>query len=455
MTIQSPGVGSGLDVNSIVSQLMDLERQPINRLETKQSLVRLQVSAYGTLSSKISEFQTAMGKLSDPAEFKIFSAVSNDESLFTAEAGTSASAGSYSVEVTQLAQRDKVATKAYTDSNTAVGQGTLTLYSGTASFDVVIDGTNDTVAGIRDAINNASDNTGVTASIVTDNSGAHLVLSTDDTGTANALKVTVADSSDGSNTDDAGLSSLAYEAGVVEHRAAISTALDSIVKIDGFTVTNSSNTITGAVSGLTINAKALGSSTIDVSRDDEKITESVQSFADSYNSLRAEIKKQRSGQLEADSTLLTLERQLSGILNSGNSITGSSFSYLVQAGLSTDDTGTMSVDSSKLTEVMNSDFNSVVNLFSADNEGIAFRLESLADSFLGSKGLIQARKDGLNDQMDRIDDQILRMEDRLVSVERRIRAQFSSLDTLVSSLSNTGNFLTQQLASMPAANRSA
>jgi len=454
MAIQAPGVGSGLDVNSIVSQLMAIERQPIDRLDTKQSLITAQISAYGRFSGKLSDFQDAMEKLSSASEFQIFSGVSNDESTFTAEVDSDASAGSYSVAVTALAERDKVASNAFTDTASTVGEGTLTIFAGSDSFDVVIDGTNNTVAGIRNAINNATDNTGVTASIVTDDDGAHIVLSSDDTGTENALKVTVADLSDGSNIDDSGLSSLAYEAGVVVHRAAISTAADAVVNIDGFTVTSSSNTITGAVSGLTINAKSVGSSTLDVTRDDAAITESVQSFSDAYNALRTEIKSQRSGQLEADSTLLTLERQLSSILNSGSTITGSSFSYVSQIGLSTDDTGTMSINSSKLTEVMSSDFSSFVNLFSASGEGIAVKLEAMADQFLESGGLIDARKTGLDDQLDRIEDQKFRIEDRLISVERRIRSQFSALDMLVSNLTSTGNFLSQQLAAMPAANQS-
>jgi flagellar hook-associated protein 2 len=456
MAIQAPGVGSGLDVNSIVTQLMDLERQPITRLENKQTTVNLQISAYGRLTSKISEFESAMSNLSSSSAFSVYSGSSSDESVLTVGVDSNAQAGSYDINVTAVAERDKVATNAFTDSSTVVGEGVLTIFTGTESFDVSISAAegNNTVSGIRDAINSASDNTGVTASIINDDDGAHLVLSSDDTGLANALKVTVSDTGDGIHNDDAGLSSLAYEAGVVVHRPAITTAADAKVEIDGFEVTSSSNSITGAVSGLTINAKTLGSSTVNIIRDDEKITESVQAFADAYNSLREEIKSQRAGQLEADSTLLTLERQITSVLNSGSAIAGSNFTYLIEAGLTVNDTGTMSVDSSKLSAAMESDFTSFVNLFSAEGEGIANRLETLADGFLGSDGLIQARKDGLNDQLDRIDDQILRIEDRLISVERRIRAQFSALDTLVSTLNSTGNFLSQQLAAMPAANRS-
>jgi flagellar hook-associated protein 2 len=447
-TIQAPGVGSGLDVNSIITQLMAIERQPIDRLTAKQNIVNAQISAYGQLKSKVSSFQSAMEGLSSLSSFQIFNSQSGDEDVFTATAASAASAGTYAIEVTKLAERDKIATQAYTDSNTLVGEGTLTLFSGTDSFDVVIDSSNNTVAGIRDAINAASDNTGVTATIVTDDNGAQLVISSDDTGTANALKITVSDASDASNIDDAGLSALAYEAGVTVHRPEISQKLDAIVKVDGFTVTSASNTITGALEGISITAKAIGSSTLSVTRDDNKIAESVQTFVDAYNALRKEINTQREGQLEADSTLLNMERQLEDIFNSGTAITGSNFSYLVEIGVSKDKFGTMSVDSEDLTAALVSDFTSVSNLFAAEDEGFAFRLDALADAWLATDGLIDAREDGLKAQSDRYDDQKLRIEDRLISVERRIRAQFTALDTLVSNLNATGNFLTQQLANL-------
>lgn len=158
--------------------------------------------------------------------------------------------------------------------------------------------------------------------------------------------------------------------------------------------------------------------------------------------------------MEADSTLLTIERQLSGILNSGNAVTGSNFSYLSQVGLTTNDLGKMEIDSTSLNNALDADFDSFVNLFSATGEGIANRLNDLATSFLKSDGgLITAREEGLTSQLRGIADQTDRLEGRMISVERRIRAQFSALDTLVSNLSSTGNFLTQQLAAMPAANR--
>lgn len=454
MSIQATGIGSGLDVESIVTQLMAIERQPIDRLSSKKTLVDAQVSAYGSLKSKISTFQTAMAGLSSASKFQVFTGQSNDESLFTATADSNASVGSYNVNVVELAQRDKIASKAYTDKGSVIGEGTLSFSVGTESFNVVVDSTNNTVAKLRDSINNAPDNTGVTASIVTDDAGAHLVLTSNDTGLDNALTVSAVDS-DGVNTDDSGLSSLAYDTGAgVVHRAAITSALDAVVEIDGFTVTSASNVISGALEGVSITAKAKGASTIDVNRDDAAITAAVQSFADSYNALRTELTNQRKkgGTLEADSTVLAIESQLSGILNSGNAITGSQFSYLSQIGLTTDDLGKMNLNTDNLNNVLNSDFSSVANLFAAPNEGIASRLNSLATDFLKTDGLIKSREDGFSTQLKSIEDQTISLENRMISIERRLRAQFSALDTLVSNLSSTGDFLTQQLAAMPAAN---
>lgn len=447
-TIQAPGIGSGLDVNDIVTKLMEIERQPIESLTTKKSFINAQISAYGSLKSKVADFQTAMDNLSSPEKFQVYQGSSGDESVFTTSVTSNAVAGNYNIEVVSLAERDKIATKGYTDSNTAVGEGTLNISIGSESFELTIDSSNNTLAGIRDAINNSADNTGVSATIVTGDDGARLVLSSEETGIDNALRINVTDS-DGNNTDETGLSALAYNPeGGVEFRAAISTAQNAQIRVDGFNVTSNTNTITGAIDGVTINAASMGSSTLNVTRDDEQILESVEAFATAFNALRSEINKQRDGQLEADSTLLTLERQIFDVLNAGSSIEGSSFSYLIEAGVSIDKNGVMAVDSDRITDIMNTDFDSFTSLFASENGGFAAKLSTLADGWLNDNGLIDSREDGLKTQVEGIDDQILRLEDRMISVEERIRAQFTALDTLVSSLNNTSNFLTQQLASL-------
>jgi len=451
-SITSAGIGSGLDVESIISQLVALERQPINRLQNKQSQVNAQISAYGSLKSKISEFQSAMAGLGSASSFQVFQGQSSDEDIFTASVDSNALAGSYAVDVQALAERDKIAFGPYADSSSTVGSGTLNLSVGSESFSLTV-GAGDTLADVRNAINESSDNTGVTATIVNSDDGARLVLSSNETGTDNALEVTVTGDGDGNDSDNAGLSALTYVSGGTNYATSISTANDAVVEIDGFTVTSSSNTISDAVDGISFTAKSLGAANLEVTRDDEAILEAVNQFADAFNALRDEIDSQRSGQLEADSTLLSIEQSIFNVLNAGSDISGSDFKYLIEAGVSINEEGVMEVDSAAVSETLSSDFNSFVNLFSAEGEGYAARLESLADGWLANDGLIDAREEGLNTQLDRLEDDELRMEARLEIVEQRIRAQYTALDTLVSELNNSGNFLLQQLATMPAANQ--
>ncbi|GLQ01076.1 flagellar hook-associated protein 2 [Methylophaga thalassica] len=447
-TISSLGVGTGLDLESIVTGLMDIERQPLDRLESKQSTINAQISAYGSFKSKLSTFQSAMESLSSASSFKVFQANSQDEDLFTATATSTAATGSYNIDVTQIATRDKLASSAFTDYNTTVGEGTLTISVGSESFDVTIDSSNSSLAQIRTAINNASENTGVTASIITDDSGARLVLTSNETGTDNAISVSVSGDSDGNDSDASGLSAFVYSSGGTQNLSSISSAKDAIVSIDGFTVTSSSNSIANAIDGVTLNVKDVGSSTLDITRDDDAILESVNEFASAYNALMTEIKSQRNGQLEADSTLLTIESQVRDVFNSGASITGSSFSYLIQAGISINKEGVMTVDEDKVNEVLSSDFTSFANLFSAEGEGFANRLESLADSWLQTDGLIDSKEEGLNARLTSLDRQKEQMEARLEMTETRLRAQYSAMDTLVSNLQSQGDYLISQLSSM-------
>jgi flagellar hook-associated protein 2 len=447
-SITAAGVGSGLEVEKIVSQLVALERRPLDNLETKSKQINAQISAYGSLKSKVADFETAMSALNSADKFKLFSTTSSTETVLTATASSSAAKGTFDIEVTALAARDKYRTSAFTDANTVVGEGTLTIGVGANSFSVTIDSSNRTLSGIRDAINSASDNTGVTASIVTDANGASLTFSSDETGVANALSISVTGDTDGNNADALGLSSL-----VTANLTRLVTAADAQIQIDGvngFTVNSTTNTISGAIEGVDISVKSLGTSTITVGRDDEAIEKAVNKFIESYNVLRDEITTQRAGQLAGDSTLLSIERQLQDIFNDGSSITGSNYSYLSEIGITTNDKNQFQLDATELKSALDNDFSSFVNLFAADNEGFATRLASLASSLQQSDGLIDAREDGLREQLDRNQEAQDRFSVRLESIEARIRAQFTALDTLVSQLNNTGSFLTQQLANISA-----
>ena len=284
MALSSPGIGSNLDVNGIVSQLMSIERQPLTALAKQEASYQAQLSAYGNLKGALSFFQSSVRALSDLSKFQAVTANVSDSTVFTASAGSSAVPGSYSVTATQLAQSQKIVSTGFVNVSDIVGTGTLTFQFGTtsgATFTansnkpskaVTIDAAHSSLAGVRDAINAA--NIGVSATIVNDGSAApnKLVLTSTDSGAANSLKITVADLTDASNVDNAGLSQLAYDpAGTLGNGKNLSqtvAAQDALLTVDGITgISKASNSITDVIQGVTLNLVKAGTSTLTVARD--------------------------------------------------------------------------------------------------------------------------------------------------------------------------------------------
>jgi flagellar hook-associated protein 2 len=438
-SILAPGVGSGLDVNGIIDQLMNLERLPLDRLQNQESQVNAQISAYGQLRSAVSDFETAMDDLGSLTKFQVFSGSSSNADAFTASADETANVGSFNINVTQLAQRHKLASTTFTNKDTVVGSGTLDISVGTGSFSLTIDSSNNTLAGIRDAINQASDNPGVAATILNESGGSRLILTSNDSGASNAVEVVV--------SGDAGLSQLHYEAAGTQNLTQVAAAQDAQLTVDTFSVTSSSNTISDAIQGVTLNLKTTGSGTVDFSRDDDAIAESVDAFATAFNNLRNTIDSLYDGQLAGDSTLLTMESLMLGIVNSGASITGGSYTHMTEVGLSIGKDGRMSLDKSALSKAMDSDFSGVSRLFADSDQGFAKRLGDLAHDLLTADGMVDAREDGLAARIDTLQDRQNQLEYRLDLTERRYRAQFAALDSLMGQLQTTSSFLSQQFSS--------
>ena len=449
-TISAPGVGSGLDIQGLIQQLMEVEREPLRQLEKQQQDYEAQLSAYGRLKSALSSFQSAMADLSSVADFRKYTTVSSDESVLTASASSAAAVGSYDIVVNTLAERHKLSSGAYADSDTtAVGTGTLTIDVGGNAFSVTIDASNNTLEGIAAAVNDAADNTGVMATVINDGTSAYLVFTASETGTANALTVTVTGDGDGNDTDNAGLSALTFVSGGTQNMTQIQAPVDASLTIDStFNVTSGSNTVTGVISGVTLELEALGSATLDVQRDTEGVTESVQAFVDAYNALRNTLNDLGDDELEGDSTLRSIAGRLRGVLNTPPTGLSTSLTALSEVGITTERDGTLSLDTATLNDALASDFNGVAQLFANDPQGYAFRFEALADELLDVEGVIKAREDGLNERIDLTEERITRMEYRLDKIEQRYLAQFTALDTLLAQLQATGNFLSQQLGAL-------
>lgn len=443
-TITTGGIATGLDVNSIVSQLMALERKPLAALEAKQKSVGAQISAFGTLKGALSTFSSAMAALRDVGRFQPYAGSSSNESTVGVSLGAGAGPGTFAVNVTQLASSHKLASGAYA-AGAVVGTGTLDFTIGTETFSVTIGATNDTLAGIRDAINGANGNSKVSASIINGADGARLILTSRESGAVGAIQVAVMGDGDGNDADAAGLSALAFVSGGTQNLSQVTAAQDAALTVDGFAVTSSSNDVGTAVDGVTFKLKALGASTITVNRDDTSITTAAQDFAKAYNDLNDTIAKLRSGNLASDSSLRTIEGRLSNVLQIGASV-GGSFSYLTEIGISRDRYGKMQVDAGRLTGALGTDPAEVIALFTHGTEGVPARLQAAVDALTRSDGLIAGREEGLNSRVRSLEDQHQRLERRLVTIEKSLRAQFTALDSLVSQLQSTGAFLTQQLA---------
>ncbi|HWS03661.1 MAG TPA: flagellar filament capping protein FliD [Gammaproteobacteria bacterium] len=444
-SISVPGVGSGLDVNGIVASLMQVEALPLNQLNDQKKTFTTQLSGFGLLKSSVGLFQTAMKDLGSIDKFQIFTASSSATSVLTASATSAAAAGNYSIVVSQLAQAHKMSSglTGIADESTSTGlAGTLQIQVGADAFTVDIDGTNDTLAGIRDAINTASDNTGVTATILNVDDGiggteSHLVLTSTDSGTANSLTV-----SDVSGNVASGLA-MATVIG--------QGPLDAELTVDGYDVTSSSNSVTGVIQGVTLNLVAAGSSTLTLAYDKTSVKDNIQAFVNSYNALRASISGQKEGALKGDGTVLSMQSLLRDTLNTAPTGLTTSFSTLAEIGIKTERNGNLSLNTTELDAALASDYAGVAALMGNDDQGYAFRMEAVASDMLGIDGLITSRTKGIDARIENMSDRIERMEYRLNLIEERYLAQFSKLDSLLTSLQSTSNYLTQQLANLPGA----
>lgn len=445
-TVSSPGIGSGLDVNSIVSGLVSAERSATDaRLSKASSADNTKISALGQLKSALANLQTVVGGLGPKGALGKTTAQSGDSSIFTATTTGSVAAGSYNIEVEALATASKIASSGYASAATEVGTGSVTIGMGTSSFTVNLGSGADKLSDLVSAINGASDNPGVSASIVSDASGAHLVLQAQQTGADNAVTLTSSSSADSS---------------AFISTSVLQTPVSARIKVDGYEYTSDSNTVTGAISGVTINlvkASASGVTTpLTLSANTTAAANVVQSFVSAYNSAMSTIAAltkfdssgQNSGPLLGDSTAQNLATQLRSIVGGAVSGTGSAFALLSQIGVNAATDGTLSVDTAKLNSAIGTDLNSVQKMFSASG-GFSTQLGNLLTSALQAGGPIDSKTQNLQADLKDIGKQQDALDTRMSAEQARLLAQFTALDTLVATLKQTQTYLTQQLNNLP------
>ena len=437
--LSSPGIGSGLDVNGIVDQLMAIERRPLNRLEADKRGFEAQLSSIGQLKSSLSTFQDTLANLKTLDAFEVYTAASSNEAAFTATTDSNAAVGTSTIQVNKLALAHKMGSVAIADTETttlggAGDQITLTV----AGNAFTVNGGGLTLTQLRDAINDAPDNTGVSATIITENTGSNrLVLTSTSTGNVNAMSLSFT----GSLGTALGLTDITDP-----------TQLDSEVVLDGlYTITRPGNTIDDAISGVTLNLTGVSTAPagLSITRDIDAVKTSVQAFVDGFNELRATMKGMSGSDSVLDSTLRSIESQMRSVFNTAPAGLTTGFTYLTEVGVTFQRDGTLALEADDLEAAIASDFAGFADIFANDSEGYLFRLDSAIENFVTFDGLLDTRKNSLTSSVRSVEDRIFEMEFRLGLREQSLLDQFQALDSLMGQLQGTSDFLTQQLATLP------
>lgn len=459
MAISFTGLGSGLAVSDIVDALVNAEQAPAeSRLNTRESKLTTDISAVGALKSALEKVQTSMETLGDSDKYQQRSTSGSDD-FISISADEDAQPGGYDVKVNNLATEHKILSQAF-GADTAVGEGTMTLTSGDNSFDIEVSDTA-TLSEIRDAINESSDNDSINATIITDDSGQHLVMSAKNSGAENEIKIEIADT-DGNNTDVNGLSRLAFDSAGVQNASEIIAAIDASITIDGsLTVSSSSNEFAGVIDGITITAKKPHDvdddiSDISITENNNNIKTGLNSFISSYNEL-LELSNNLgasgeggAGVMAGDSLLRGVMSKLrSEITNPVDSGDSNSLS-LSQLGIETDRYGVLTLNTETLNEAVAADVDLVQRFFVGDDDdGFAQSFDELMSFYTDSDGIIQNRIDSKTNQLDDLDDQRVSLASKMESLSSRLYAQYNAMDLLVASLNNTSSYVQAQLENMP------
>ncbi|CAN1498730.1 FliD Flagellar capping protein [Methylophilaceae bacterium] len=559
MGISSVGLGSGLDVNSIITGLMGVEKKPLTAVAQQKSAYQSKISAYGTMKSSLSLFQTTMSTLSNVAKFNMQTATSADTSIFTASTDGTATNGDYAITVSQLAKSQKLALTGFDSITDTVNNGRLNIDFGRydptddnkftanpdkSSLSITINSSNRTLAGVRDAINAA--NSSVTASIVNNGSGNQLVLTSTDTGEVNSMRISgisqlaydKSKSSNGNNdgSGDSNGSSNRDNINFTEVQA----AKNALLNVDGVAVAKASNTVTDVINGVTLNLLTTSSGNninLHIASNQNDVKASISSFVEAYNKLDTTLRSltkfdstgKASGVLLGDGTARSVVNQIKSVMTKAINTTGG-LTTLNQIGVTFQRDGQLALDSTRLTAAMNSNFGDIATLFASSLKatdaqityagstsntqegtyavtvsklgtssantagtingvaatgsltgltgatgnassglslkisggalgsrgtvqftmGYAAQLDRVINSLLSDTGIVASKTEGLNTSITRLDKKTESLNIRLAGVEARYRTQFTKLDSLLSGMSTTSSYLTQQLASINA-----
>lgn len=442
-SITSLGVGSGLDLNGLLDQLRSGEQQKLKPIESKIYSEKEKISAYGKLEGALSKLQDASEALSSSLTGDdIYSGLSANVSGDSAVAAASSDAvvGDYNISVNQLASNGSLASIGTGDTTSviATSEQKLILNFGDSNrnTEVTIEA-NSSLADIRNAIN-ADKDAGVNATIINDGENYRLALNSRESGSDASIE-NFTFSGDANNSISA------------DENAKFSGE-DASLKVNGINITSSNNQIEDAIQGVTLNLKEIGDSEIRIEQDTEAITEAVNNFVESYNSLKEttssltsyNAETDQAGQLNGDSLVRTIESQLRSLM--GGNQAGSDLSNLSDLGISTEKDGTLTIDEDKLGSIITSKADEVSKFFSGVgvSDGFASRIEDAVGQILSDNGALQGSIDGAENRIESLNDRYDRMGQSVDRTISRYRAQFSQLDGMIAQMNQTSSYLAQQ-----------
>ncbi|MGI9133828.1 MAG: flagellar filament capping protein FliD [Rhodoferax sp.] len=436
MGLSSPGVGSGLDVNAMVSKLMAVESLPLTALTKKETSYNAKISALGTLKSTLANLQSAASAMNSATSLAALQGTVADSGVATATPGATALEGTYSLEVSKLAQAQIV----HTASNPTLVDGSLTIQVGAGSSAVVSVNASDSISNVADRINaDATLSSQLKASVV-DNK---LVLESKTSAAASTISVVGAATNAGENLADFNTANLTVA------RA----AQDAQFKVNGIAIQRASNTVTDAISGvsLTLTGVTTSATSVSIAHNVSTAQTAISNFVAAYNMVNSAIGSlgnyDQKAALAGDSALRGVQAQLRSVLTSEPaSLSGAALTRLTQLGVSVKVDGSLVFDATKLSTAFASDPSAVANAVAA--YGTA--METATKAMVGSSGLVSSRVDGITSSLKDIAKRKDALSVSLAHIELRYRTQFTSLDGLMSSMTATSTFLTQQIASMSA-----
>ncbi|WP_299495206.1 flagellar filament capping protein FliD [uncultured Shewanella sp.] len=447
MPITSVGIGSGMDINGIVSALVGAESAPKTaKFDVDEGKYNAQISAVGSIKSAVSEFQTAIEALTDANTFLTQKSSLSKSTYLSSSVDETAVSGSYQLQVKQLAESHKIGSASVSDSSAVLGEGNINIDVNGEHFDIEV-ALDDTLESVMNKINTSDDNTGVTATIINGDNGPQLIMTSNDTGTDNQITVVGSDSDGGTGISD------------TFTMTELSSAKDAIMTIDDIEVTSSSNTVENAITGVTFTLKEADvdeTTVLKIEPNTSGVKSQINTFVESYNALITTIsglsgynaETQQAGILQGDALPRSMQSQLRGLMSDGYDTPNGSLT-LASIGVTTTLDGTLEIKDDLLDSALESGLTDISALFSTEESGLAVKLDSFATSYVQAGGILDARDNTLDNQLTRLSDTREQFALKMAAYEARLFKQYNAMDLVVGNLNSQSNQLQERLNSLP------